>query len=187
MMSVIDTRLSGVYLAQPEVHRDERGEFWRSFCSDTLCEHGIGVSVRQSNVSVNDRCFTLRGLHFQRPPAVESKVLTVITGSIYVVIADLRPESHTFLSWEPFEISQGDRTSVIVPVGCATGFLTLEDQTIVHYHMGDVFSPELYGGCRYDDPALGVRWPYVPAVVSDRDLSHAPLDTRVFSDVFEGQ
>jgi len=186
MISVVDTRLPGVHLARPEVHRDDRGEFWRSFCADTLDDRGIRVDVRQSNVSVNERRHTLRGLHYQRPPSVESKVLTVITGSIYLVIADLRPASTTFLSWEPFEILAGDRTSVIVPTGCATGFLTLEEQTIVHYQMGDVFRQECYGGFRFDDPALGVEWPFCPEVVSDRDLSHGPLDTQVFVDAATG-
>ncbi|SVC92149.1 uncharacterized protein METZ01_LOCUS345003, partial [marine metagenome] len=92
-----------------------------------------------------------------------------MVGSLHAVIVDIRPDSPTFLCHESFRFEVGDRSSLLVPDGCATGFLTLVEDTIVHYQMGDYFQPENYTGFRYDDPAIGVEWPYEPAVMSDRD------------------
>ena len=179
-MEVQKTRITGVYLTRSEVHRDERGEFWRSFCREDLAAGGVDFSVAQSNVSVNPHLGTLRGFHFQGPPSVEKKVLTLIAGAMRAVVVDLRPTSGTFLEWEPFEIGIGDRTSIVVPSGCATGFLTLAEQTVVHYQMSDVFRPDCYGGFRFDDPLVGVRWPAAPLVISDRDLGFGPLARNTF-------
>ena len=179
-MEVHSTKIAGVHLTSPVVHRDERGEFWRSFCRETLETHGAEFSVAQSNVSVNSHLHTLRGFHFQGPPSSEQKILTLVTGAIFAVIVDIRPASETFLSWQPFDIGSGDRVSIVVPSGCATGFLTLAEQTIVHYQMSDVFRPECYGGFRFDDPLVGVQWPAEPQDVSPRDLSFDPLDKKRF-------
>lgn len=176
-MDVSPTAIEGVFLVQPEVHVDDRGEFWRSFCRSTLAETGVDFDVLQSNVSVNRDCHTLRGFHFQRPPSVEKKILTVLTGAAHVVIVDVRSDSETFLGHEAFSIGSGDRRSVVIADGCATGFLTLADNTIVHYQMGDVYRPESYSGFRYDDPAVGVDWPAEPVVISERDTSFPPLDS----------
>lgn len=177
-MEVNSTKIAGVHLTRPDVHRDERGEFWRSFCRETLEAHGAEFSVAQSNVSLNPHLHTLRGFHFQGPPSTEQKILTLVTGAIFAVIVDIRPASETFLSWESFDIGRGDRVSIVVPSGCATGFLTLAEQTIVHYQMSDVFRPECYGGFRFDDPLVDVQWPVVPQVVSPRDLGFDPLDRK---------
>ena len=176
-MRITGTTLAGVHVVAAEVHRDERGEFWRSYCRLELAGAGVTFDVHQSNVSVNRSMHTLRGFHFQRPPSVEQKILTVITGSAHVVIVDVRTDSSTFLAHEAFVFGVGDRRSLVVAGGCATGFLTLADDTIVHYQMSDYFQPGNYTGFRYDDPAIGVEWPYEPAVMSDRDRSFGALDT----------
>ena len=175
-MRIFNTSLGGVHLVEPEVHRDDRGEFWRSFCRTTLAETGVDFDVLQSNISVNRIRYTLRGFHFQRAPSVEKKILTVVTGAAHLVIVDVRSDSATFLHHEVFSIEAGDRRSVVVADGCATGFLTLADETIVHYQMGDVYRPESYSGFRYDDPAIGVDWPTEPVVISERDTLFPPLD-----------
>ena len=174
-MEVCETNIAGVYLVRPVVHRDERGEFWRSFCREELTNHDVNFDVVQSNVSVNPHLHTLRGFHFQDSPSCEQKILTLIAGAVYFVIVDLRPSSETFLLWESFEIGVGDRSSVIAPSGCATGFLTLSEGTIIHYQMSDIFRPDCYGGFRFDDPLVGVRWPAEPKVISSRDLGFSPL------------
>lgn len=179
-MEVCETNIAGVYLVRPVVHRDERGEFWRSFCREELAIHDVDFSVIQSNVSVNPHLHTLRGFHFQSPPSCEEKILTLVTGAMYAVIVDLRPASATFLQWESFEVGIGDRTSIIVPSGCATGFLTLAEDTAVHYQMSDIFRPECYGGFRFDDPLVGVGWPAGPTVISPRDLGFGPLNKDTF-------
>tara|TARA_Y100001936_G_scaffold247234_1_gene292679 strand:+ start:1409 stop:1948 length:540 start_codon:yes stop_codon:yes gene_type:complete len=161
--------IDGVLRISPEVHRDGRGEFWRSYCRQSLANEGIDFEICQSNVSFNVRRHTLRGFHYQKAPSAEQKILTVVAGAAVVVIVDNRPDSPTYGAHESFRFEVGDRTSVLVASGCATGFMTLEDDTIVHYQMGDVYRPDLYTGFRYDDPDLGVEWPAEPAVVSERD------------------
>ena len=175
-MRITGTVLPGVYVVDAEVHRDERGEFWRSYCRVELAGAGVTFDVHQSNVSVNRFMHTLRGFHFQRPPSAEQKILTVITGSVHVVIVDVRTDSSTFLAHESFVLGVGDRRSLVIADGCATGFLTLADDTIVHYQMGDVYRPDSYAGFCYDDPAIGVVWPAEPRVISDRDAGFRPLD-----------
>ncbi len=175
-MKIEKTSIPGVHILLPEVHADERGEFWRSYCRQELAENGLEFDVCQSNVSVNPHQHTLRGFHYQRLPSMERKILTVVAGALHWVIVDIRPGSPTFLSHESFRFKIGDRSSLLVPDGCATGFLTLADDTIVHYQMSDYYQPENYKGFRYDDPAIGVEWPADPAVISDRDRSFTDFE-----------
>jgi len=174
-MKITDTSMTGVHIVTPEVHADERGEFWRSFCAETLLESGLDFSVLQSNVSVNPRRLTLRGFHYQKPPSAEKKILTVISGAAYVVVADLRPLSPTHLGYVDFNMTVGDRRSLVIAANCATAFLTLEPDTIVHYQMSDVFRPDCYEGFRFDDPAVGVAWPASPMVLSEKDAGFPSL------------
>ena len=176
-MSIEATSLPGAYRIVPEVHVDGRGEFWRSYCRRDLAEHGIEFEVCQSNISVNPHQHTLRGFHYQRRPSIERKILTVMAGALYVVIVAIRPDSPSFLSHGSFRFELEDHSSLLIPNGCATGFLTLVDDTTVHYQMSDYYQPENYKGFRYDDPAIGVEWPYEPAVMSDRDRGFGALDT----------
>ncbi|MBI11300.1 MAG: dTDP-4-dehydrorhamnose 3,5-epimerase [Rhodospirillaceae bacterium] len=174
-MNVEETTISGVYRIHPRVHVDGRGEFWRAFCREQLGLLGIGFDVCQSNVSVNQHRHTLRGFHYQRPPSAEQKILTVVTGSVEVAIVDVRGDSATCGRHEIFRFDDGDRSSLLVAAGCATGFLTLADQTIVHYQMSDFYQPDAYTGFRFDDPQVGVRWSAEPAVISERDLELGPF------------
>ncbi len=175
-MNIEPTRLPGAYRIDPEIHVDERGEFWRSYCRKDLAKHGVEFDPCQNNVSVNPHQHTLRGFHYQGRPSNERKILTVIVGALHLVVVDIRPDSPTFMDYESFHFEIGDRSSLLVPAGCATGFLTLVDETIVHYQMGDYYQPENYMGFRYDDPSIGVEWPTEPAVMSDRDRGFADLD-----------
>ena len=113
-MRITGTTLAGVNVVDADVHRDERGEFWRSYCRVELAGAGVMFDVHQSNVSVNRFMHTLRGFHFQRPPSAEQKILTVITGSAHVVIVDVRTDSSTFLAHESFVLGVGDRRSLVV-------------------------------------------------------------------------
>ena len=178
-MKIEATSLSGAYRLYPQVHTDNRGEFWRSYCRQSMAENGLVFDVYQSNVSVNPHRYTLRGFHYQRPPSTEQKILTVVAGALHVVIVDVRSDSLTFLSHEAFRFEVGDRSSLLVPAGCATGFLTLAADTIVHYQMSDNYQPENYKGFRYDDPAIGVEWPVEPAVMSDRDRGFGAFEPSI--------
>ena len=178
-MNVEGTSLDGLYRIVPEVHLDDRGEFWRSYCRQDLAESGIKFEVCQSNVSVNRHQNTLRGFHYQRQPSTEMKILTVLSGELQVVIVDVRTDSATFLSHASFRFGMGDRSLLLVPEGCATGFLTLASNSIVHYQMSDNYQPENYSGFRYNDPLIGVKWPVEPIVISGRDRGFVDLDPSV--------
>lgn len=161
-------KLEGVYLMRAQLLGDERGLFRRHYCENELKAYGIDFSVKQGNISENARRLTLRGFHYQVAPSKEAKIISCITGSIYNVVIDLRKESSTFLQWQSFDMSDSGRESLYIPVGCANTFLTLEDNTRIHYYMNDFFSTESLG-FRYNDPFFNIPWPLEPAVISDRD------------------
>lgn len=171
--------IEGLYLIQPEVFHDERGYFRRNYCQDELMKYGITFHVFQGNISENPAKHTLRGFHFQKRPGTENKVITPLTGSIFNVVIDLRPESPTFLKNEVLTLDSEKRESLLVPSGCANCFLTIEDRTIIQYYMGDRFKPDAYSGFRYDDPFFKIKWPFFPKVVSKRDLSFPDFDPAV--------
>ena len=170
-MKLLRHSISGLYTIIPDLHKDERGVFRRTFCKDELSKHGIQFEVEQGNVSENYKKYTLRGFHYQDKPTKESKIITCITGSLYDVVIDLRVDSETFKEWVAIEISSEKCDSIHVPAGCANAFLTMSDQTVVHYYMGDFFNPDTYKGIRYNDPAFKVEWPCEPEIISDRDLN----------------
>ena len=163
--------IDGLFLIKPELYKDERGIFRRSFCQKEMERHEIQFDVKQGNISENFNKHTLRGFHFQIAPTNESKILSCITGSLYNVVIDLRITSNTYLQSVVLEISSKERESIHVPAGCANAFLTMSDQTVVNYYMGDFFNPDTYRGFRYNDPAFKVEWPYEPKFISDRDLN----------------
>lgn len=171
-MRLLEQEIPGFFLIEPEVFFDQRGAFRRSFCRATLESAGIFFDALQGNISENTHKHTLRGFHYQKPPFTESKILTCLTGSIWNVVIDLREDSPTFLGHQAISISSENRSSLLIPAGCANAFLTLDDRTTVHYYMGAAFSPERYAGFRYNDPYFGIEWPVLPAIISDRDLAY---------------
>ena len=174
-MIIQEQLLAGVYLFSAELHMDERGLFRRHYCEKELKNNGIIFSVKQGNISENNRKYTLRGFHYQKAPSTESKIISCLTGSIYNVMIDLRKGSSTFLKWQEFRLSAAGRESLYVPVGCANAFLTLEDNTWVHYYMNDFFSTESLG-FRYNDPAFPIPWPTTPKYISDKDKNYPDLN-----------
>jgi len=163
--------IDGVFLIIPELHKDERGVFRRSFCQKEMEQQGINIDVKQGNISENFKKHTLRGFHYQIEPTYESKILSCVTGSLYNVILDLRKKSKTFLQSVVIEISDKKREGIHVPSGCANAFITMSNKTIVHYYMGDFFNPDTYKGIRYNDPLFKVKWPCEPEIISERDLN----------------
>ena len=171
-MRLIEQGISGLFLIESDAHFDRRGAFRRSFCKTILANNGINFDVSQGNISENTSKHTLRGFHYQTPPYTEGKILECITGSIFNVVIDLREDSQTYLTHQAVTVSSEAHCSLLVPPGCANGFLTLEDHTIVHYYMGCEFVPDRYAGFRFNDPFFGVVWPALPSVISDRDLNY---------------
>ena len=170
-MNFISQSISDLKLITPDLHKDERGVFRRSFCIEEYKKNQIDFKVFQGNISENFTKHTLRGFHYQKAPSKESKIISCVTGSLFNVVIDLRKKSKTYLKTVSLEISSVQRGSIYVPPGCANAFLTLSDKTIVHYYMGDSFSPESYFGIRYNDPMFSIDWPFEPKVISEKDLN----------------
>lgn len=170
-MKFIAQAIPDLFLITPDLHEDERGVFRRSFCKDEFAKQGINFSVEQGNISENFKKHTMRGFHYQVSPSNESKVISCISGALYNVVLDLRKDSEMYQKWVVLEVSADKRESMHIPAGCANAFLTMKDNTIVHYYMGDSFSPNTYRGFRYNDPKFSVKWPCEPKVISEKDLN----------------
>lgn len=161
--------LTGAMVIEPEPASDERGQFARMFCARTFADHGLQTHFPQRSMSFNDRSGTLRGLHFQRAPHGETKIVRCTAGSIFDVIVDLRLASPTRGRHFSVVLSAANRTMLYVPPGFAHGFLTLADATEVHYEITPDFVAEASAGIAWNDPDLAIAWPTAPVVIGDRD------------------
>jgi dTDP-4-dehydrorhamnose 3,5-epimerase len=168
-MRFTETELQGAFLIDLERLEDDRGFFARSFCASEFEEHDLNSTVVQSNVSFNSSKGTLRGMHYQVPPAAETKLVRCTRGAIYDAIVDLRPNSPTYLSHLGVELTAENGTALYVPEMCAHGYLTLTDDTEVTYQVGAFYAPEHERGLPHDDPAFGIEWPLPVRVISDKD------------------
>jgi dTDP-4-dehydrorhamnose 3,5-epimerase len=173
------TPLAGAFVIEPERVEDDRGYFARTFCEMEFAEHGLNPRVTQCSVSQNRRQGTLRGLHFQKAPAEEAKLVRCSRGSIFDVVVDLRPGSPTFGHWFAETLSGLNGWMLYVPEGCAHGFQTLSDDVEVAYQMSTAYRPELSIGIRWNDPRLGITWPLPDPILSDRDRA-LPLLAELF-------
>jgi dTDP-4-dehydrorhamnose 3,5-epimerase len=175
-MRFVPTRIEGVTIVELEPQRDERGGFVRTFCEKEFAAAGLPFRVVQANLSINAAELTLRGLHFQRAPHGEPKIVSCVRGRIFDVAVDVRPDSATYLRWEAVEMAAGLDRIFYLGEGIAHGFLTLEPDSEVHYLMGAPFVAEAADGLRWDDPAIGIVWPAGPAVISERDRSYKLIE-----------
>lgn len=167
-----ETHLKGAFVVELEERQDARGFFARSYCYREFSEHGLNPRVVQCNVSHSASRGTLRGMHFQGTPHQEAKLVRCTSGAIYDVIIDLRKDSTTYLQHFGIRLDAKDRRMLFVPKGFAHGFITLEDNSEVFYQMSEFYAPECAEGIRWDDPALQIRWPLEPIVISERDISY---------------
>ncbi|MEZ5817614.1 MAG: dTDP-4-dehydrorhamnose 3,5-epimerase [Hyphomicrobiaceae bacterium] len=175
-MIFVPARLAGAYLIEPTPYSDERGVFFRSFCEDEFARHGLETRFPQHSISISRRAGTLRGLHFQRAPHQEVKVVRCVSGAIVDVIADLRPDSPTYRQWQAFDLSARNGHQVYVPKGFAHGCLTLTDDAAVSYLISTPYVPDASSGVRFDDPKLGISWPGEITTMSERDQTWPLLD-----------
>jgi dTDP-4-dehydrorhamnose 3,5-epimerase len=175
-MRFVPTRIEGVVIVELEPRRDERGAFARTFCEAEFAAAGLPFHVAQANLSTSAAALTLRGLHFQRAPHGEPKIVSCVRGRIFDVVVDIRPDSATYLQWEAVEMGEGLERMLHLGEGIAHGFLTLEPDSAVHYLMGAPYVAEAADGVRWDDPAIGIDWPAAPAVISERDRSYELID-----------
>ena len=171
-MKFTGTKIPGVVIVEIEPIGDERGFFARSYCAREFEAAGLTLPVAQTNLSYNAARSTLRGMHYQADPKPEPKLVRCLRGAIFDVAIDLRPQSPSYCDWFGLELSEGSGKALFVPPGCAHGFLTLADDTLVSYVMGEFYVPDLSRGVRWNDPAFGIEWPDLPAVISDRDAGY---------------
>jgi dTDP-4-dehydrorhamnose 3,5-epimerase len=166
-----ETKLADAFLIDLELRGDERGFFARSFCEDEFAAKGLVSHFVQTNTSRTSERGTLRGLHYQRAPYAEAKLMRCIKGAILDVIVDLRSQSATYLQHGMFELSAENRRQLYVPPGFAHGFLTLSDDVEVVYPVSARYEPSAEGGLRFDDPSLGLELPIAVTTVSEKDRS----------------
>src|SRR5215831_10633675 len=164
------TTLKDAWLIDLQPARDERGFFARTFCLHEFSAHGLETSFPQHSISVSPRRGTLRGMHFQREPHAEVKLVRCSSGAIWDVIIDLRPESLTFRRWYGAELSDQNGRQFYIPRGFAHGFQTLTDDVQVNYLISEPYAPDAASGVRYDDPSFEIAWPLPVTTISEKDL-----------------
>ncbi|WP_102782476.1 dTDP-4-dehydrorhamnose 3,5-epimerase [Thalassospira sp. GB04J01] len=177
-MKITKTEIPGVELINLEKHEDDRGFFARTFCAEELSQNGHDFEIKQANLSFNYKAGTLRGMHYQKSPVGDPKIVRCIAGRIIDIVIDLRKDSPTYCKWTAEELSATNRKSFIIPQGCAHGFLTLEPDTEVLYLMGAPFVPELAAGVRWNDPAFAITWPENPTIINDRDANYPDYEPQ---------
>lgn len=178
-MLFTETILKGAYLIEPEKLEDERGFFARSFCVSEFEKHGLNPRLVQCNISYNIKKGTLRGMHYQKAPYAEAKLVRCTRGAIYDVIVDLRPDSPCFKMNVGIRLDESNRIMLYIPEGFAHGFITLEDDSEVFYQMSEFYSPQHAAGFRWNDPFFSIQWPIEAAVISERDKTYPDFESNL--------
>ncbi len=168
-MKFTESPIKGAYIIDVNRIGDERGYFGRLWCEKEYKEVGLNAKICQSNIGVSKHKGTLRGLHYQHAPHQEVKIVRCSRGAMFDVIVDLRPDSKTYKQWFGMELNEDNATMLYVPEGCATGYLTLTDNTEMYYHTTEFYHPESETGVRYNDPAFGIEWPGEINILSEKD------------------
>ena len=148
---------------------DRRGFFAMTWLPDELRQHGIDPVVAQCNLAFNHQRGTLRGMHFQTAPHGQAKIVRATRGALLDVIVDLRPDSPTWRQWESFELTADNHRMLYIPAGLAHGYLTLTDDAEMFYQASSPWAPQAEAGVRWNDPAFGIKWPFEPTVISEKD------------------
>ena len=177
-MIFTETKLKGAFIIDIQRHEDPRGFFARGFCQREFEEHGLKPVIAQGNIAHNRKQGTIRGMHFQFPPAAETKLVRCTRGAIVDIIVDLRPESATYLQYIVVELTGDNYRALYVPERFAHGYQTLEDKTDTSYSVGEFYAPGTEGGLLYNDPRLGLEWPLSVRVISDKDKVWKPLSEQ---------
>jgi len=170
-MKFNSTTLRDAWLIELEPVVDSRGYFARTFCIDEFAAKGLETKFAQHSVSFSARKGTIRGMHYQREPHGEVKLVRCIKGSVWDVIIDIRPSSPTYRYWQGFELSSANRNQLYIPKGFAHGFQTLSDDVEINYLISEPYSPQSSSGIRHDDPAFEIHWPQPVTEISSKDLS----------------
>lgn len=182
-MRFVPTSLAGTWIVEPEPHHDERGHFARTWCAREFHAAGLPHTLAQTSTSVTRLRGTVRGLHFQRPPSGEGKLVRCTRGRVHDVLVDLRRGSPTLATHLEVELDDRSARAVYVPPGVAHGYQTLVDDVEVLYQMTAPYVPELADGVCAGDPAFGIRWPLPVAAIHPRDREWPAFDaTRAWGE-----
>lgn len=175
-LTFVPLDIPGAFEVRTEPLEDTRGHFARTFCRAEFEAAGLVLPLTQFSVSSNRTQYTLRGMHMQAAPATETKLVRAERGAAYDVIVDLRPSSPAFRRWCAVTLDANLHNAVYIPQGCAHGFLTLVDDTVLHYQITPAHDGRPSRGVRFDDPAFGIDWPASPRVISERDATYPDFD-----------
>jgi dTDP-4-dehydrorhamnose 3,5-epimerase len=176
-MNVIKTEIEGLYIIEPQVFGDARGYFFESFNAERfLAQTGVEVTFVQDNES-RSRRGVLRGLHFQKEPYAQAKLVRVVQGRVLDVAVDIRPDSPTFGRYVAVELSGENHRQLFIPKGFAHGYVVLEDDTVFQYKCDEFYHPASEGGIAWNDPQIGIEWPLTESeiILSDKDRKHPTL------------
>lgn len=171
-MRFTELTLPGAFVIGPERHEDARGWFARTFCRDEFVAQGLAGDFVQCSTSFNLRRGTLRGMHFQRAPHEETKLVRCTRGAVFDVLLDLRADGPACCRWQAIELTADNGLAIYLPGGLAHGFQTLTDNTEVFYQMATRHCADAASGVRWDDPAFAIDWPIRPPILSDRDAAY---------------
>jgi len=174
-----ETNIHGAFVISLEPKRDERGFFARAWCEEELSRRGLCTQVMQCNIGFSERKGTVRGVHWQRAPHEEVKVVRCTRGGLFDVIVDVRPESPTYGQHHAIELWAADHSLLYIPAGVGHGYQTLTDETEMFYQTSQAYHAESCDGLRYNDPALGIAWPLDVSAIGARDLAWPDFDSRL--------
>jgi dTDP-4-dehydrorhamnose 3,5-epimerase len=177
-MIFTETKLKGAFILDIEKREDSRGFFGRVFCQNEMKAHGLNPNIVQANTALNLQKGTVRGMHFQYPPAAETKLVRCTRGAILDIIVDLRPESPTYFQHIAVELSEDNYRALYVPERFGHGYQALRDKTETSYQVGEFYTPGTEGGLLYNDPKLGLEWPLPVSIISDKDKVWKPLSEQ---------
>jgi dTDP-4-dehydrorhamnose 3,5-epimerase len=172
-MKIVSTPIDGLFVIEPVLHRDDRGFFARCWDRDALMDAGLDTDLHISAITFNHHAGTLRGMHYQKEPFAETKIVRVTRGAIFDVAIDLRKSSATYQKWFGVELSARNYRQFYIPKGFAHGYLTLEPDTELAYFLSAPYAPDHAAGVRWDDPAFAIDWPGKVNVIAPRDAGYA--------------
>jgi len=168
-MRFTQIEIAGAKVIDPTPHEDDRGRFFRAWCTQEFAEQGINFEPVQANMGFSTRKGTVRGIHYQVAPALEAKLVRCTRGAMFDVVLDVRPDSKTYGKWYGAELTADNARMLYLPEGCAHGYQTLEDCTEMHYMASHIYTPNAARGVRFDDPAFQIHWPLPVSVISEQD------------------
>ncbi len=168
-MKFTETKIKGLYIIELEPKIDERGYLRRVFCKEELKNNGLDFSIVQASQTLTKIRGTIRGMHLQKSPKAEDKIVQCLKGSVYDVAIDLRENSFTYGQWVGEELTADNQKMFLIPKGMAHGYQTLTNDCELQYFMSEFYAPEYSGGVRYNDPDFKIKWPIRNPILSDRD------------------